>query len=363
MTEIAVGIAAPLSGRAAKLGRELLQAVGLAIDEANARGGIAGMRIRPAAADDGSSVVQAEQVARMLGREKDLAGVIGHYSSDTSLAAARIYREQGLALLAPVASNPQLTESGLSNVFRYTNRDDRTAEAISRYLYTHLQKRKAVVIKTTTAYGNSMSARFEKAFTEAGGSLLASLPVGEGEKDFGALVRCLPATADLFFYGGTFEGAYLLKALRAHGYTQLMATGDGCWDRVNFLDIAGDAAEAGEGVLVLSASSAIGDVPGSAEFAAKYERLHGPVVNYALNAYDTACILLRAIEAAAVTGGVARDQVTSAIRTVRFTGLANPNPLAWTDKGDHAGAITRLSKVQNGQFSEIVWQTAGQEAV
>jgi len=63
------------------------------------------------------------------------------------------------------------------------------------------------------------------------------------------------------FYGGTFEGAPLLKALRKSGFSQLMATGDGCWDIINFLEPGGHFAEMGEGVLVLSASAAAGDEP------------------------------------------------------------------------------------------------------
>jgi branched-chain amino acid transport system substrate-binding protein len=303
--------------------------------------------------DDGSSVPKAEEVAKKLCSEKNILGIIGHYSSDTSLAAAKIYNDHGLPLLSPIASNPQLTGSGLPNVFRYTNRDDRTAQAISSHLHKVLDKKTAVVIRSNTAYGHSMSGQFEKAFSEEGGHILSTFTIDEGNTDLSPLAASLSKETDLFFYGGTFEGAYLLKALRANGYTQLMATGDGCWDKINFLDIAGPAAGTGEGVLVLSASSAIGEVPGSTEFAKRYEKLYGPVINYALNAYDATCILVKAIEETTQTSPPNKEMVIRSIKDIRFTGTANPNPVTWDDKGDNTGAITRLYTVSDGHFVPV----------
>jgi len=350
MKDITIGIAAPLSGRAGKLGLEMQHAVELAIQEKNDQGGIAGIKIRTAVADDGSSVAKAREAAKKLCNEKNIMGVIGHYGSDTSLAAAEIYQEHMLPLLAPIASNPLLTGSGLTNVFRYTNRDDQTAKAISRHLYQKLLKRKAVIIKTNTAYGNSMAGQFEKSFIAEGGDILSTFIVDEGDKDFSSLAVSMPDETELFFYGGTYEGAYLLNALRNNGYMQLMAAGDGCWDKENFLDIASAAAEVGEGVLVLSASSAIGEVPGSAKFAVKYEKLYGPVINYALNAYDAACILLKALGETVEKDSPAGEKVIRSIRNIQFTGIANPNPITWSDNGDNIAAITALNIVKNGRF-------------
>ena len=45
-----------------------------------------------------------------------------------------------------------------------------------------------------------------------------------------------------------------MRELRASGWPHLFATGDGCWDIENFLRPAAEVVEAGEGVLVLSAT-------------------------------------------------------------------------------------------------------------
>ena len=49
----------------------------------------------------------------------------------------------------------------------------------------------------------------------------------------------------------------------------------------------------------MSAAPAVGRVPGSAEFAARYKARYGPIANYAVNAYDAARLILRAVETAA----------------------------------------------------------------
>src|SRR4051794_39515967 len=54
------------------------------------------------------------------------------------------------------------------------------------------------------------------------------------------------ARSRAILYGVTFEGAPLLRGMRAQNDDRLFATGDGCWDIGNFLEPAGSAAEQGK---------------------------------------------------------------------------------------------------------------------
>ena len=352
---VAVGIAGPFSGPSARLGLEMRRAAELAVEERNASGGIQGIRIEVLAADDQSSIEHGEGIARYLGTDSSVLGVVGHYNSDVTLAASDVYHTDGLAMITPIASHPALTERGLANVFRYTNRDDETGRAIAIYLHGSLGKRRAVVFQAASLYGRSMADEFVRWFTTLGGQVLTRLPINQGERDFGRLVAGLPADLDLFFYGGSFEGADLLRAIRGAGFPQCFATGDGCWDVANFLEPAAEAAAAGEGVLVLAASAAVGRVPGSGEFAEQYTRRHGPIVNYALNSYDAARVLLLAIDRAATAKGAVpgRAEVVAAMRAVPFQGIAYSRLLAWDAKGDNRASVTVLNVVDHHRFREI----------
>jgi branched-chain amino acid transport system substrate-binding protein len=352
---IAVGIGTPLSGSSAALGNEMKQAAELAVEEWNARGGVAGARVQTVVVDDGGTPTTGEIVARALCSTAAVVGVVGHYNSDVTMAAAAAYADAGLTMITPVASNPALTEQGWPHVFRLTNRDDATARAIAEYMHGELGKRRAAVVESRTAYGRSMAEQFVRAFGRIGGTIASRHDLGDGERDFTPIVEALPSDVDVIFYGGSFEGAPLLCALRAAGVPHLFAAGDGCWDVENFLCPAGAAAQAAEGVLVLAASLPE-EWPGPASSAAaRYRHRHGAIGNYALNSYDAARVLLQAIDDAARECGKTPDRVAvlRSMRSVRFEGTAFAGRLEWDAKGDNVAAVTMLHAVRGGRFDPV----------
>ncbi len=133
------------------------------------------------------------------------------------------------------------------------------------------------------------------------------------------------------------EGALILKEMREEGVNQLFTCGDGCWDVKGFIAPSQGAASKGEGVRILSAAPALGKVPGSAEFAATYTAKYGPINNYAASSYDSARVLIAAIEAAAKQkqGLPTRAEVVAALKAIRFQGIAYAKPVAWNEKGDN----------------------------
>jgi branched-chain amino acid transport system substrate-binding protein len=352
---IQLGIGAPLTGESAPMGTEMKQAIELAIEEKNATGGILGAMVAASICDDRSDPQWVESRAADLCNQHDLLGVIGHYNSDVSIAASETYGNCGLAMITPIASNPKLTDRKLPNVFRFTNRDDRTGRAIAEYLYVNLGKRRVLVFESRSAYGKSMADWFVDGFSKLGGEIVSRREVDVGERDFRPLVARLPKDFDLLFYGGTFEGAFILKAMREAGFGQRFAAGDGCWDVKNFLEPAGAAATEGEGVLVLAATPAIGSVCGSASFAERYRARYGRIINYAVNSYDSARVLLQAIETSAKDVGrfPARSDVVTAMRELRFAGIAYPSPTEWDSKGDNEAAVTALYEVTADSFRQV----------
>jgi len=353
MVRIAIG--APLSGGAASFGVEMKQAVELAIEEQNAAGGLRGARVEANTADDEASDAKGQAVARAFCEDPTTLGVVGHVNSNVSISASNIYAACGLPMITPMSSNPVVTDRGLPNVFRLTNRDDHKGPGLAAYLYRKLGKRKAVVVDDQTLYGKGLADVFARTFAALGGAIVARPTVRVGDRDFRALLGALPKDFDVLFFGGIAEAAIVLRQMRELGQNQLFACGDGCWNVSGFIQPAAGAASKGEGVLVLSAAPAVGRVPGSREFAERYTKKFGPIANYATNSYDSARVLLRAIEQAASTknGMPTRAEVLAQLRALHFQGIAYPRPVEWDAKGDNKAAVIFVNVVDGDRFREV----------
>jgi branched-chain amino acid transport system substrate-binding protein len=280
--------------------------------------------------------------------------VVGHVNSGVAIATGQVYSDCGLAVITPMASNPKVTESGFTTVFRLTNRDDRKGPGLARYLIGKMGKKRALVIDDGTPYGVGLADQFVGGF-KSGGTIVDRRSVKVGEQNFTDFVKAWPKNFDVVFFAGIREGALILKEMRSQGLTQLFSCGDGCWDAKVFILAAEGAAEKGEGVRVLSAAPALGDVPGSAEFGARYMAKYGPINNYAASSYDSARVLMAAIETAAKAkkGTPARADVVAALRAVTFQGIAYAKPVQWTEKGDNKSAVIFVNAVEGNRFKQI----------
>jgi branched-chain amino acid transport system substrate-binding protein len=353
--EIRIGVGGPLTTGSATFGVEMRQAVELAVAERNAAGGLLGAKVVAVAVDDAASNQRGEAVARQFCDDPAMLGVVGHVNSGVTIAAAAVYAGCGLPMLTPMSSNPGVTDQGLPNVFRLTNRDDRKGPGFARWLFAKTGKRNAVVIDDGTLYGQGLADGFAGGFAAAGGTIAARRSVKVGDTDFRALLGGLPPGFDVLFFAGIREGAYIVKDMRALGLNQLFACGDGCWSLDAFVQPAGAAAVQGEGVRILSAAPAIGKVPGSAEFAARYIAKYGPINNYAASSYDSGRIVMAAIEAAAAAKQAVptRAQVLAAMKATRFQGIAYARPAQWNPKGDNVAAVIFVNAVEGGRFKEV----------
>jgi branched-chain amino acid transport system substrate-binding protein len=253
-----------------------------------------------------------------------------------------------------MASNPKVTESGFATIFRLTNRDDRKGPGLARYLIQKMGKKRALVIDDATPYGSGLADQFVTGFG-VGGTVVDRKSVKVGEQNFADFVQGWPKDFDVVFFGGIREGALILKEMRRQGLTQLFSCGDGCWDVNAFIRAAEGAATKGEGVRILSAAPALGDVPGSAEFAAKYTGKYGPINNYAASSYDSARVLMAAIGEAAKRQKAAptRADVVAALRGLTFQGIAYAKPVIWTQKGDNTAAVIFVNVVEGERFRQI----------
>jgi branched-chain amino acid transport system substrate-binding protein len=129
--DIVIGVAGPMTGPYAAFGQAMQNGAQLAVDDLNAKGGIAGEMLVLQPEDDGCDNRKAEIAAQDL-ISKNAKMVVGHFCSNAALVAAKLYEKYGITMIAPTASLPALTEQGLTNVIRLASRDDIQGEVAAR---------------------------------------------------------------------------------------------------------------------------------------------------------------------------------------------------------------------------------------
>ncbi len=165
---IAIAVAAPLSGDGASGGQEIVDSIKLYIDATNRDGGINGRQLKLNIYDDKGNVDGATQVANEIVKSDALV-VLGHRSSDASIAAGSIYQEKKLPAITGTANNPKVT-SDRPYYFRiiYTNPD--LAKTLSIYAQQVLQIKTASVIYDKASKNEEAQSQVIKSAFEANGN-------------------------------------------------------------------------------------------------------------------------------------------------------------------------------------------------
>jgi branched-chain amino acid transport system substrate-binding protein len=166
--EIAIAVAAPLSGDGASGGQEIVDSIKLYIDATNRDGGINGHPLKLNVFDDKGNADGATQVANEIVKSDALV-VLGHRTSDASIAAGSIYQERKLPAITGTANNPKIT-ADRPYYFRiiYTNLD--LAKTLSLYAQQVLKFKTASVIYDKASQNEQAQSEVIKSAFEANGS-------------------------------------------------------------------------------------------------------------------------------------------------------------------------------------------------
>jgi len=171
---IVLGLAGPFSQ---PRGVSMRQAAELAVKEINARGGVRGRPLALRIMDDSGRADVAIRVAESLTDDPEVVAVIGHLTSGTSLAGARVYGagRRPVVMISPSASSPDL--SGVSPfVFRVCPTDLSHGAQLARYARQTLGARRAGIIYIDDDYGRGLRLSFAAEFRRLGGTIVEEDP-------------------------------------------------------------------------------------------------------------------------------------------------------------------------------------------
>jgi branched-chain amino acid transport system substrate-binding protein len=223
-----MGVAGPITGPNAAFGAQLKNGAQQAVDDINAAGGMNGQKITLSFGDDVSDPKQGVSVANKFVGD-GVKFVVGHFNSGVTMPASEVYQENGMLMVTPSATNPQITERGMWDVFRTCGRDDQQGAVAGQYILKHFKGKKIAVVHDKTTYGKGVADETVKAMEKGGMKPALYEGINIGEKDFSALVSKIKQSgADLVYWGGLHtEGGLIVRQMRDQGLKTTLMGADG----------------------------------------------------------------------------------------------------------------------------------------
>lgn len=346
---LAIGFAGPLSGPSMSVGRSMRNGVQLALDEANRRGLIIGgkhYRLKLVSQDDRADPGTAEYVARYLVGQR-VIGVVGHWTSGTSLVAAPVYHAAGVIQVTPSAMSRKLTALSYPRIFRTIPNNESIGRWSARYVVGKLAVRTVATIDDRTPFGQGLAEQFAREVEAQGGKVLARYNVSDKTSDFNApLLQARQLKPDLIFFGGLdWQAAVLAKSIRRLQLDARLMTSPGTLG-LTFLMGAGPDAN---GALVLEPGPPQDKMPGWRTFRQRYsESFDSDMDLYAVFAYEAAQSIILGLRQAGTTDP---DAVARAMHRLRFEGVSGP--VAFNEEGDLLNPTFTLYEVQDQRWVPI----------
>lgn len=353
-----IGVGMPLTQGATALGEGITRASELAVKDANAseRAKKLGITFEVAAGDDLGDPKTGVTVANLFAGDPKMIGVMGHLNSGVCLPASKVYSDNNLVMVAPAATNPELTLQGLENVFRLSTIDTVQGSFAADAAAKTLGFKKAFVIDDSTPYGEGLASEFAKSFKAAGGTVLETEKISDKDTEFSALAtRIKAANPDVVYLGGVYNaGALLLKQIRDAGSQAAFMGGDGLKD--DQLIALGTPAAA-EGAFATSIGLPLEKLEAGEEFIAAYEAEYPgkPMSAYDAYGYDSTMVIVDAaltvaeeIGADKLATPAGRKAIIEAVAKTKTEGLTGS--IAFDDKGDTLNKVITLYTVKDGTW-------------
>jgi branched-chain amino acid transport system substrate-binding protein len=241
-TEIVIGHYASMTGSTAHFGQDTDRGVRMALEEANAKGGVLGKKLRLVTLDDrGDAAETVNAVNRLIDVEK-VSALLGEVASSLSLAGGRVAQRRKIPMISPTSTNPKVTEVG-DYIFRVCFIDPFQGKVMATFAHQNLKLTKVAILRDVkNDYSIGLADAFKASFTELGGTIVAEQAYSQNDTDFSAQVTAIRGTAAqaIFVPGYYSEVGSIARTADRLGLKIPLLGGDG-WDSPDLFKIGGDA--------------------------------------------------------------------------------------------------------------------------
>ncbi|MGH7118300.1 MAG: branched-chain amino acid ABC transporter substrate-binding protein [Acetobacteraceae bacterium] len=358
--EVAIGLISTLNGPNANDGKLQLDGALMAIEEANAAGGVAGYKITPIILNDYTTTAgdydpaQAAQDVRQLLSNPKVVAVVGPKTSDSAKAMEPLLSEGDLACIGPSGTNPDLTDPRLAGTYRPRGKvvyfrtvatDAYQAPGMADFLAEKLKVTSAFVVDDGTAFGVGVGKEFETEAARKGIKIFGTDRINPREADYTVVLTKIKAKEpQALYFAGDVEAGVKLAKEAYNVIPNVIKAGTDALLGGSFLKAVGFPAANGWYVTV-AAPSLLGE-PGAVPWVQRFTKRFGvQPFDYSLTAYDASLVALDAIGRIAKSGKpVDRHTVRDAVASTNLRTLQGQ--IAFDANGDLTEKVISLYHAQ-----------------
>jgi branched-chain amino acid transport system substrate-binding protein len=328
---VKLGMTLPLTGADADDAAKIQHGFLIAIDEANAKGGVAGYKIEVVTYDSGTATAgqydpaQAATNTKKLISDPTIVANLGPVMSGEGKAMTPILSEADLATITPSSTNPDITDpkmaaqfkpKGKAIYFRTVTTDAFQGPNMANFFAQTLKVKTVYVLDDSGAYGVGIADSFQRQAEKDGIKILGRDQLNPKEADYTTVLTKIKALKpDALYFGGVAQaGVKLAKQAYDVIPTLIKGGGDGVQGG-SFLK--GGGFPAIEGWYSTNAGPHLTEDAAAAAFVKTFTDKYKDVPSdYSITAYDGALVVLDAIKRVVDSGKeVTRSNVRDAMQT------------------------------------------------
>jgi branched-chain amino acid transport system substrate-binding protein len=310
---IVLGHVGSLTGAEATFGDSTDKGLKLAIEDANAKGGVKGKRIELKTYDNQGKPEEAAVASTRLVVNDRASILIGEVASRRSLAMAPIADEHKVPMISPSSTNPKVTKDGdrvRPYVFRVCFIDPFQGTVMARFARETLKLNRVAVLRDVgNDYSVGLADYFLTRFKELGGTIVDDQSYKAGDQDFKAQLTAMKGKKPEGIYvpGYYTDVALIARQARELGLRQPLMGGDG-WDSAKLFEIGGKALD---GCYYSNHYSPDDPSPRIQEFVNRFKAKYGAVPDtMAALGYDAGLVAVDAMTRATdLSGAAIRDAI------------------------------------------------------
>ena len=237
-----VGVQAPITGSYANEGQGIENGARLLASQINSAGGVMGKQVEVIVCDDQGTAMAAAICAKNL-VNKGVSMVIGSYTSTCAEAAQKTYFDAGV-LQTSDGTADSLTEHGYWTFLRNSFPNSAEADFAADYMVNVKKYKRIAVVSDFSTYSDGLGKSVEARVKQLGGNMVTHAKIkGKSQNFTPVLTNVKSKNPDVIFFSGMYPDGGLVRAQQVALGIKADFIGGDANDNVDFIKLAGSAAQ------------------------------------------------------------------------------------------------------------------------